>query len=156
MKRLYVSAFQSAMFNEILARRIDAIDRVWVGDLAQKTDSGGIFVVEDEAAEQARAAAGEISPTGPIPGYRTQLAEGPGGQIESDVLEARRIDLEQFRRIGALKAKGTRRALRFALRDPDLESGSDEHGEYLALRFAAPSGCYATIAVEEITKSQSE
>lgn len=154
MKRLYVSAFQSAIFNEILARRIDSMDRVFVGDLAKKTSTGGIFVVEDVDTEQQRADEFEISPTGPLPGYRCGLAEGRPGQIERDVLAERGVDTEQLRRTGTLKVKGTRRALRFALSNPRLSAGADKHGEYIELAFGAPSGCYATVAVEEILKNR--
>ncbi len=154
LKRLYVSAFQSAIFNEVLARRIDSTDRLFVGDLAQKSDTGGVFIVEDVLTEQQRADAFEISPTGPLPGYRCRLAEGRPGQIERDILGQRRIDLEQLRCTGPLKVKGTRRALRFRLRDPGLSAGADEHGEYLELVFGAPPGCYATTVIEEISKTR--
>ena len=154
MKRLYVSAFQSALFNEILVRRIGSIDRVFVGDLARKADRGGIFAVEDAAAEQPRADAFEISPTGAIPGYRCRLAEGPGGEIERAVLAERGLRLEDLRRAGRLKVKGTRRALRFRMGEASLSAGADEHGEYLWLAFVAPPGSYATVALREIMKDE--
>ena len=153
MKRLYVSAFQSAMFNEVLARRVQSIDSVFAGDLAQKTDTGGIFTVEDISAEQPRAESFQISPTGPVPGYRSSLAEGEPGTIEREALAKFGANLEDFRRVGALKVKGTRRALRFAMGQPTLSAGSDDRGEYLELKFSAPSGCYATVALREIMKT---
>jgi len=153
MKRLYVSAFQSEVFNDVLAARIDSIDCVMAGDWAQKTDTGGVFLVEDADAEQLRARAGEISPTGPIVGYRAKLAEGAPGQIEREALTQRGIQPEQFRAAGPLKAKGTRRPLRFALADPTISAGADEHGGYIELTFAAPSGCYATTVLREVMKA---
>lgn len=154
MKRLYVSAFQSVMFNDVLARRIDEIDRVARGDLAQKTDSGGIFLVEDEATDLPRAQRGEISPTGPIPGYRGRLAEDRPGEIERTVLAEHAITPEDFRGGGPLKAKGSRRALRYLLEQPGLSAGRDEHGSYLEVQFLAPAGCYATIVLEELGKNR--
>ena len=153
MKRLYVSACQSEIFNEVLAARIDSIDRVLAGDLARKTDSGGVFLVEDADAEQPRAERFEISPTGAVVGYRSRLAEGEPGRIEQDALARHALSGEHFRRTGLVKAKGTRRALRFRLEDPALSAGTDDRGEYLALSFAAPSGCYATVALREIMKN---
>ncbi len=153
MKRLYVSAFQSEMFNDVLAERIESLDSVMVGDLAQKTDSGGVFLVEDIEAEQVRAAAFEISPTGPIVGYKMKLAEGEPGEIEQAVISGRGITCEQFRLAGPLKAKGARRALRFPIEQPALADGSDEHGQYIEFTFTAPSGCYATVALREIMKT---
>jgi len=152
MKRLYVSAFQSAMFNEILTRRIETLDRVFVGDMAEKSDNGAVFTVEDAAAEQPRADRFEISPTGLVVGYRSNLAGGEPGEIERDVLARHRISPEDFRNVGSMKPKGTRRALRFALGEPALSAGADEHGTYVQLTFEAPSGCYATVALREIMK----
>jgi tRNA pseudouridine13 synthase len=151
-KRLFVSAFQSVIFNDVLAERIGSLDRVMDGDWAQKHDSGGVFLVENAPAEQPRAEAFEISPTGPILGYRSRLAEGEPGQIERNVAAAHGVTSEDFRRIGSLKLKGTRRALRFAMRDPALRTGRDDHGEFLELDFALSSGCYATAVLREIMK----
>lgn len=152
-KRFYVSAFQSELFNEVLARRITEIDRVRLGDLAKKSDTGGVFTVEDADKEQPRAEAFEISATGPLVGYRSRLAEGEPGQIERAVLAARSLEQEDFRRVGSLRVKGTRRALRFRLDDASLEDGRDEHGPFLEARFIASSGCYATVALREIMKA---
>ena len=71
-----------------------------------------------------------------------------------DALARHDIRPDDFRRAGPMKPKGTRRVLRFALEEPDLTAGSDEHGEYFELTFTAPSGCYATVALREITKSE--
>lgn len=155
MKRLFVSAFQSAIFNDVLARRIETLDVVLSGDLAQKTDTGGVFPVEDVAAEQPHAEAFEISPTGPLPGYRDRLAGGEPGQIEREVIAKAGLHLESLQHLGPLKVKGARRALRFPLYEPILKADADDLGPYLELTFTAPSGCYATVAVEEICKNRS-
>jgi len=152
MKRLYVSAFQSRIFNDVVTRRLDTLDKVLVGDLAIKADNGAVFAVEDPAAEQPRADRLEISPTGPVVGYRSDLATGEPGKIEADVLGQRRITPEDFRNLGSLRAKGTRRALRFTLDSPELQAGTDDHGPYIQITFAAPTGSYATIALREIIK----
>jgi len=152
MRRLFVSAFQSKIFNEVLARRIDSIDQVFVGDLAQKTDTGGVFTVVDVEAEQPRATAFEISPTGPIVGYRSSLATGEPGKYEREALAANQVSQADFRRAGTLKIKGARRPLRMQLKSPHLGAGQDEHGQYLELTFEAPSGCYATSVLREIIK----
>ena len=154
LKRLFVSAFQSEIFNDILRRRLPDIDRVMTGDLAQKIDSRGIFTVEDEAVEQPRAERFEISPTAPIPGYRGQFALGEPGRIEKEILDAYHMRLEDFDRVGSLRIKGTRRALRFKLADAALSAGKDGRGDFLELSFVAPSGCYATVVLREIMKKQ--
>jgi tRNA pseudouridine13 synthase len=156
MRRFFVSAFQSRIFNEVLARRLNDIDKVWEGDLAEKADNGAIFAVADAATEQPRAERFEISPTGPITGFRGKLAEGQMGQIERDVLARHNLTPDDFRRVGKLKVKGGRRALRFALKAPELTAGRDKHGESLELTFTAPAGAYATIVLREIMKTDVE
>jgi tRNA pseudouridine13 synthase len=158
MKRLYVSALQSAIFNDVLAARIETLDTVEPGDLAAKTGSKTVFTIE-EAPEQleierARTAAFEISPTGPLPGYRSSLATDQPGQIERNALASWDVTTEDFRHVDRMKVKGARRALRFAVSDPDLTAGTDETGSHLLLKFTAPSGCYATVLLEEMTKSR--
>ncbi len=153
-KRLFISAFQSEIFNAVLARRLDSLDRVFDGDLAMKHDNGAVFRVEDAAAEQPRADRFEISPTGPVPGSRCEPAQGPGGEIERAVLAERGIaDGELPKKVGSLRLSGTRRALRFALVEPGLSAGADEYGGYLEVRFTAESGCYATCALREMMKT---
>src|SRR5690606_5252629 len=59
-RRFYLSAAQSAVFNRVLADRVTrgTLARVEAGDVAVKhvaeLRTGGMFVVEDVAAEQAR------------------------------------------------------------------------------------------------------
>ena len=158
MKRLYVSALQSAVFNDVLARRIQTFDTVMPGDLAARNGGKSVFTVEEApeqlALEQTRAKAFEINPTGPIPGYRSSIATGEPGKIELDVMTAQEIDIENFRHVGKLKVKGARRALRFKISNLELSSESDDLGSHLLLKFTAPSGCYATVLLEELTKNK--
>lgn len=152
-KRFTISAFQSYLFNQVLDRRVQQIDTVFLGDLAQKTDSGGVFSVEDEAADQERAKRFEISPTGPLFGYRMKIAEGAPGEIEHAVLEEARLLAGDWRMAGAHKVKGLRRALRFQVADSGISTGSDKYGPYIEVSFVAPPGCYATTLLREITKN---
>lgn len=152
MKRLYVSAFQSRIFNEIVIRRIDTLDKVLAGDQAEKADNGAVFTVENPAIEQPRADRFEISPTGLIVGYRSNLSGGEPGIIEAEILQRYRVAPDDFRDLGSLRPKGTRRALRFAPDSPEISAGTDDHGPYIQITFAAPSGSYATVALREIIK----
>jgi tRNA pseudouridine13 synthase len=156
MKRLYVSALQSAVFNDVLARRIETLDTVMPGDLAARTGGKAVFTVEEapEAlkAAQERAEAFEISPTGPIPGYRSSIATGEPGKIETDVMAERNIDTENFRHVGRMKVKGARRALRFKISNLEITKDTDDISTHLLLKFTAPSGCYATVLLDELTK----
>ncbi|RPI64412.1 MAG: tRNA pseudouridine(13) synthase TruD [Planctomycetaceae bacterium] len=152
LKRLFVSAFQSEIFNDVLSRRIQTFDRLMVGDLAEKIDSGGVFMVENLPFEQPRAERFEISPTGPIVGTRINFAGGEPGKIELDVLEQYNVSPADFAHIGSLHSKGTRRSLRFKLLEPQILAHQDQFGQYLQISFTASSGCYATVALREIMK----
>lgn len=156
LKRLFVSAFQSEIFNQVLIHRLIDFDKVFVGDLAQKVDSGGIFPVENDDAEQPRCERFEISPTGPIVGYRCNFAQGAPGHLEQSVLGTYGVTPEDFTRVGSLPVKGSRRPLRFGLLDPRLASGRDDNGPFIQVAFTAPSGCYATIVLREIMKNDAE
>src|SRR5688572_3109952 len=112
VRRLWVSALQSKVFNDVVARRIEQLDRLFEGDLAYKHENGACFTVEDAAAEQPRADAFEISPTGPLVGYRMSLPRGRQLEIEQAALVAADLKPEDFRKAGKHKVKGARRPLR--------------------------------------------
>jgi len=152
LRRLWVSALQSEAFNEVVSRRIDSLDRLMAGDLAFKHDNGACFRVVDAAAEQSRCDAFEISPTGPLVGYRMTLPEGQPLEIERSVLAAAGIDPADFRDAGRLKVKGARRPLRVRPEETSVATGTDDAGEYLQLSFTLPAGAFATSLLREITK----
>jgi len=157
LAKLFIAAFQSALFNDVLERRLDALDRIEPGDLAYlhpRPGGGGrggaVFLVEDAAREAPRAARFEISPSGPIVGHRVTLASGRPGEVERAVLAEHRITPEHFERVKALRLRGDRRPLRFPLTDASVaEDGPDG----LRVSFTLPPGAYATIVLGEITKS---
>lgn len=152
MKRLFVSAFQSEIFNAVLVRRLADFDRLLAGDLAQEAGSNQYFLVEDPAASAQKVLDLEISPTGPIFGSRCPLAQGDPGRVESDVLTEFNVTPEDFARVDRIEVKGSRRPLRFALIEPGLSAGKDRFGDFIELRFTAPPGCYATVVLHEIMK----
>lgn len=153
LKKFFVNAYQSYLFNQVLAARINELDQVRGGDLAYKHENGAVFRVEDERAEAPRAAAFEISATGPIFGYRMTEAVGRAREIEDAVLAAEGLKLDDFRSGREIKFHGARRPLRFAPEALETDVGTDEHGPFLELRFSLPSGCYATMVLREICKS---
>ena len=153
IKRLYVSAYQAWLFNQVVAARIDGLDRLMVGDLAWRHANGAAFLVEDAAEEQPRCDAFEISPSGPLFGYRMTEAQGEPGDMERQPLLDAGLTPEDFRAPAAQKARGARRPLRFGLADVVVDSGQDGDGPYIELRFALPSGCYATTVLREVCKA---
>jgi len=148
LKKLYLSAYQSSLFDRLLAERLDALDRVMAGDLAMKHENGACFLVTDAAAEQPRAAAFEISPTGPMFGFRMLFPEGEPRAMEEALLAAEELELSSFNLPGGLAMDGERRPLRVPLREPSAE----QDGEGLVVSFALPRGSYATSVLREVVK----
>lgn len=149
---LYVSAFQSELFNRVLAERIGGLGRLEDGDLAYKHENGAVFSVEDAGAEQPRCDAFEISPTGPLYGKRLKRAGGEVGEREHAVLVEQGLALADFPDSGPIKCAGGRRPLRFKPDHASARVGADDAGEYIELRFALDAGSYATTLIREICK----
>jgi tRNA pseudouridine13 synthase len=151
LKSLLLSAYQSELFNRLLDGRIEALDQVEAGDLAMKHPGHSIFRVEDVSVEQARAARFEISPTGPVFGYKMMQPTGRPGELEAAILEGEGLNLESFRIGEGLRPRGERRSLRF---QPNGLESSYENG--VQLRFWLPPGCYATALLAEVMKAPVE
>ena len=143
--RFLVSAWQSEVFNAVLRARPLPPDELEAGDLAMRHDSGGVFLVEDPARERERAAAFEISPTGPVFGPRMTWPDGAVALRERAVMKEHGLDPDALRLPG-VRARGARRALRIRPGSLALEPV----GEDVLLRFELPAGSYATVLVEEL------
>ncbi len=150
----YVSAYQSWLFNKVLAARIRELGQIFDGDIAWKHDSGAVFLVEDQTIESKRAERFEISATGPLYGHKMKLPMGRAADLERDIIEKEGVALDCFQRSGSLRCRGGRRALRFKPWSTGAEAGQDEHGSYIQVCFALQSGCYATLVLKEIFKER--
>ncbi len=139
--KLLANAWQSHLFNRVLAERIEALDELRPGDLAWIHGKGAVFEVEDPAAEASRAASLEISPSGPLPGRKMSRPGGEAGELELRLLEEAGWTEEQDRFLS-----GARRPLRVPVEG--LSAGKDEGG--WRLRFALPPGSYATVLLREL------
>jgi tRNA pseudouridine13 synthase len=147
LRRLFVSAYQAYLFNRLLSERMPAIDQLLPGDVAFIHASGAAFVVENAAAEQPRADRLEISPSGPLFGPKSLLAEGGPGQRERELLAEAGLSLAEFRLPG-LKLKGARRPYRIPLSEVEV---SWDDG--LKIGFRLPPGGYATEVLREMMKA---
>jgi tRNA pseudouridine13 synthase len=153
IRRLWISALQSELFNQVVAKRIDSLGKLFDGDLAEKDENGAVFLVESAEVEQPRADAFEISPTGPLVGYRMTLPEGKPLEIENEIFAAHGLKPEDFRLAGRHKIKGARRPLRVRPTNVELSSGVDDHGPYVTTAFTLPAGSFATVFLQELTKT---
>jgi tRNA pseudouridine13 synthase len=155
IRKLWVSALQSRLFNDVAARRIDSLGRLMHGDLAYKHENGACFRVEDVSVEQPRADAFEISPTGPLLGSRMTEPAGEPLGIEQEVFARYGLSARDFRSAELGRVRGARRPLRVRPEAVELAAGVDEFGAHITVAFTLPAGSFATVFVGELTKSDS-
>src|SRR5262249_30827566 len=110
LRKLALSAAQSALFNHCLACRMadGLLRRVLPGDVMARWPFGGLFVAEDVAAEQVRLEAREIVPAGPMFGRKMFRAAAEAAEREEKVLTEAGLTPTAFADFGKLLS-GTRR-----------------------------------------------
>jgi tRNA pseudouridine13 synthase len=147
-RRILLSAYQSALFNAWLVERIRKgwFETLIKGDVAKKTDTGGLFEVEDAVAESERFREGAITYTGPIYGAKMRWATGKPGDLEREVLASREVSVETLSRA---RLNGSRRPASLSVADLKVE----EHPKGLFFTFYLPKGSYATTLMREFMKS---
>lgn len=151
LSRLALSAAQSSLFNAVLAQRLrdGLLHTVLQGDVLQKVATGGQFIAEDVAAEQARFDARETVITGPLFGPKMKLPLHQPHAREQKAVDDAGLKRDLFREHRKL-TPGARRPL--LIWPEGLEVNEHPHG--LELAFTLPSGSYATIVLAEFLKSQ--
>lgn len=145
--RFAFSVLQAAVFNRWLGDRVadGLLHRVLEGDVLRKRETGGLFTCADPAVDQARADAGEIDPTGPLPGPKARPATGPAADREAAALAALGLTADALRPLARF-GPGTRRPARLVPEDLDLTlTGPD-----LIATFTLPAGSYATVVLGEL------
>ncbi len=157
LKRFYISAFQSHIFNRVLEARMPHLAALLTGDMAYKHDNGACFSVTDAALEQPRSDRFEISPTGPMFGKRLSRLTGPAADIEDPILFQEAGDiLNNPDLLRNEDLKGSRRPLRVQPQHVKALTGQDEQGDFLQINFDLPPGSYATVLLAEILKPDQE
>lgn len=147
LHRLALNAVQAALFNEyLLARAASGLMHTTMpGEVMQVCASGGPFVVDDVAREQARFVEGEVVPAGPIFGPKMRQARGDAWARESAVLQAHALQMGHFAAHKKLM-QGTRRAI--VVRLPHL--ALQVFGSTTELHVTLPPGSYATVLLNEL------
>jgi len=151
-RRLWLSAVQSAVFNEVLRAREASgqLRQVLAGDVLQKVGSGGVFVTDDPVFDHTRLDAGEIVTTGPMPGgWAKEPPPGTAARaLEDAALAAVGVTREDFASAGR-DLPGTRRPLLVPVTLPDHMSPPTDAAS-LRIAFELPAGTYATVLIEEL------
>ncbi|WP_075007275.1 tRNA pseudouridine(13) synthase TruD [Stigmatella aurantiaca] len=148
-RKLYLSAFQSRLFNRALAARLSAgtFDTALLGDVLRKEETGGLFVCEAPEVDAPRAAAFEVSPAGPMFGPDMTPAAHGVAEAEAALLVEEGVTLSDFAR-GRGETEGARRPYRVRLAQPVFSP----EGEDLLLSFELSRGAYATEVLAELLK----
>jgi len=162
LSRLFVHAYQGAIFNKIIEARLDSgipLNAPEVGDLILPEDSNGcpnsnrvIEVTEfnlDKIKE--RCLEGRAWVSGLIPGIDCRTAEGVQGEIENEILSQFSVDKENFKitQMPELSSFGKRRALHETPKNLETQTSNQD----VTLSFALNKGSYATSFLREIIKS---
>lgn len=144
--KLYLSAYQAYLFNCVLEKRLPELGKLWDGDIAIKHSNGAPFLVENAEVEQTRADAFEISPSGPIFGYKMRHPLGKIQEMEHELLLDEGVKPELFRKVVGIRLPGTRRLLRIRM---ELHQVIAVEGG-ISLCFTLPAGSYATVVLDEL------
>lgn len=146
--RLFLSAYQSRLFDQLLEHRLPHLGNLEPGDLAVKHVNGACFEVINTPTEQLRADQFEISPSAPLFGHKVILATKHPGETERQLLEQEELELKDWKIGEGLSMQGERRPLRVQLGNPQatLIAGG------LKLDFSLPKGSYATSVLSEVIK----
>jgi tRNA pseudouridine13 synthase len=149
LRKLALSAAQSALFNRYLGRRLadGVMRRVLTGDVMCKWPLGGMFVADDLAQEQARFERREIVHAGPIFGRKTFAAAGEAAARETAILSDAGLKPTAFHGFGKLMPGTRRHNLVYV---DDLAGVAEPEG--IRLTFTLPAGSYATVLLGETMK----
>ncbi|HUJ84716.1 MAG TPA: tRNA pseudouridine(13) synthase TruD [Candidatus Acidoferrales bacterium] len=167
LQELFVQAHQSYLFNRFLSQRLVqgyALNRAEVGDYVVGVERSGlpltkiskIVMAETEVGVNEQIEAGKMRVALPIVGARPKLSEGIMGEIEQDILEQEKINLEGVR-VNPLSIVGGKGGLRTAatpIRDFKFQVSEDPKGRgcQAELNFTLLRGSYATVLLRELMK----
>ena len=150
LKRMFVHAYQSYLFNKVVSERLKlGIDKYVEGDIIIDNEEHLVHEFDINNINE-RIKSFEVHPTAPLYGTKVPLAEGVVGKIEQKVLDDEGIKLEDFEcpKTPKLGSHGLRRAIRFKIWDISVV----ETSEGVLTEFSIPKGCYATAVLREIMK----
>lgn len=147
LSKLLVASYQSYLCNRYIAERVrrGLFDKLLLGDIVKKHETGGIFWVNDLAMDQPRFDSKEISFTAPIYGYKMSHPLAESAVLEAEIFEESEMSMKTFKR---MKITGTRR---FGRLTPEIELTMNQRG--IQLDFMLHKGAFATTLLREFMKT---
>ncbi len=150
LKRMFVHAYQSYLFNKVVSERTKmGIDRYVEGDIVIDNEEHLIHEFEEDDINK-KIKNFQAHQTAPLYGTKVPLAGAEVGKMEQKVIDDEGIKLEDFEcpKTPRLGSHGLRRAIRFKIWD--VKSECTDEG--VLVEFSIPKGCYATAVIREIMK----
>ncbi len=150
LKKMYLSAYQSELFNSWLTDRIEdgLFNKLIDGDLLQKSEGGRSFPFDEEKDHLEEFQRNEITYTGPMYGAKVNSASAEEKDREDKIFNDQGITLDQLKNV---KLQGTRRMAKIFPKDITIKESTDM--DSISLSFTLPVGSYATVLLREFTKS---
>ena len=147
LRKYLLSSYQSYLCNRYLVKRIEKglFNKILLGDIAKKHETGGLFWVEDPELDQQRFDSKEISFTAPMFGYKMSKPKDKSLALEEEILAEMGLDVQEFR---TQRVKGTRRIGRML---PEITVSDPSDG--IQLEFTLPKGGFATTLLREFMKN---
>lgn len=146
LQGLLFSAVRSFLFNQVVAKRIEAgqFTELLDGDYVQLDGSESGFTVQNLSQELPRFTAKDIHPTAPMPGRGRSQVLVQAAEFESAVLEPFQPIIDALERRGL---NGERRAIRVFPQNVILQWHNDNT---LELAFSLSKGAFATSLLREL------
>lgn len=150
LRRLALSAVQSAVFNITLAERIEggAFDKALSGDIfAQVLDEGDKrCLAKNLQKDTQRIRNNKCVPTGPMPGVKMTRAIEDVGEMEARALKSVGLEWDDFNGLEKI-IRGTRRPL---ICRPLSSIKVEKIENDIQFIFSLPAGSYATVALAQV------
>ena len=168
LRKMFVHAYQSYLFNQILSRRMETglpFNLAQEGDIVCFKNAVGLpdptrlQLVTDETLDGVNnlLRRGRAFITAPLIGYATQLSDGVPGEIEQSVIDEAGLDVEGFKMdiLPELASKGLRREIIIPVKPDYIIIKDILNPGHIAIEldFSLQRGAYATIVLREYTKS---
>ncbi|PVX25770.1 MAG: tRNA pseudouridine(13) synthase TruD [Candidatus Bathyarchaeum sp.] len=170
LRKLFVQAYQSYLFNRFLSERIRRgipLNALQIGDYTVRLDENGLPIEEyGQATEtniqqlQQEMTEGKLCVAAPLIGPNQPPSKGIQGEIEQAILEAENVTPEQFKIpfMPEATAEGRPRAILNPVWNLALEEISEDKEnpgkQMMKLGFTLNRGSYATVVLREFMKPQ--